>query len=77
MKVFAGQNRKRGPKSSKKHNVFTINDMGLHHVEIPYKTNGKLMILRVHFRPKSDFGTLADVNHTECRNGTNLKFENF
>ena len=51
--------------------------MGLRHVEIPYKTNGKLMILRVTFRPKSDFGALADANLTECRNGTKTKFENF
>ena len=64
-------------KHQKSITFFIINHMGVHHVEIPYKTNGKLMILRVPFRPKSDFGALADANLTECRNGTKIKFEIF
>ena len=42
-------------KHQKSITFFTINYIGLHHVELPYKTNGKLMILRVPFRPKLDF----------------------
>ena len=51
---------------------FTITDMGFYQVEIPYKSNGNLMILRVPCRPKSTFGTPADVLRFEKHR---LRFE--
>ena len=76
MKILEARIAKVLQKHQKSITFFTIDDMGLHHVEIPYKSNGKLMMLRVPFRPKSDFGALADANLPECRNGTKIKFEN-
>ena len=62
--AFRGQHGKKGPIPSKTVRFATITDTCFHQVEIPYETNGELMIWSVPFRPKSTFGTPADANLT-------------
>ena len=68
-----GKWTKKEPKSIR---IFTKSDIGFLLVVKPYKTNGKLVILRVPFRSKAAFCSPADANLTESKKGPNLKFEN-
>ena len=52
LEPFSENGPKKEPKSIR---FFTKSDIGFHQVEKPYKTKGKLMILRVPFRSKSSF----------------------
>ena len=69
MKILEAKIEKGVQNHQKSIRFVAISDTGCHQVEIPYKTNGLLMILRVPFRPKSTFGTAADANLTEYKKG--------
>ena len=52
MKTFGAVLRKWTKKEPKSITFFTKTDMGVRHVEKPYKTNGKWMISRASFPSK-------------------------